>query len=221
MINRPVVPIRSIGIALGLLLAAGAQAAPTDPQFMGDAGHQGPAAAQRLKDSAENRRWGGGSYTGKADAAPDVFLRERKVGSTASTHIGGTFPDGTPAPTPADVRNQLQAYLTQLQAKGDPASLAEYNRIMARLALIPPGQKNFATDVHPIQFVEWLKIQSDKNQGILPKENTIKIVDQNAIQALKDAGQPLPQPIYRTVTTTIITHHLEPHLATVTTQFPV
>ena len=213
---RPRMPIVPIGIAMGLLLSASSPAPAADPKFVGDAGNQGPAVSQRLQDSATFRRWGGGTGS---DTDPQVFLKENPAGRIKVHHVGD--PNDPLAPSPAKIRSDLQAYLNTL----DPNS-AEYQRLKARLALIPPGQDGsnpaWANDVHPIQFLEWLKLQTDNNQGLIePKPNTITIVDQQAIEALLAAHQPLPQPIYRTVTTTIITHHLVPTYATVYTQFPV
>jgi len=200
-----------IGVAMGLVLAASSQAAPTPPTFVGDAGNQGPDAISRLNNSSNYRRWGDSAHSQKGDEAPLVLLKQNPSGLNSLPHVGDPG-----QPTPADVRNQLQAYL---QALGPNSP--EYKRIMARLALIPGNQANFGGDVHPIQFVEWLKSLPDNQQNILPKPNTIQIVDQDALQHLFDTKQPLPQPVYRTVTTTIITHHLVPTYATVQTQFPV
>lgn len=204
-------PVAMIGIAMGALLAADAQAAPTAPSFVGDAGSQGKAVEQRLKDSADFRRWGDFNHTGKADEAPLVLLKQNNSALPALPHVGDPG-----QPTPQDVRTQLQTYINGL----DPNS-TEYKRIQARLKLIPGTQKTFASDVHPIQFIEWVKTLPDNKQNILPKTNTIQIVDQDALKKLIDSKQPLPQSVYRKVATTIITHHLVPTYKTVETQFPV
>jgi len=210
-------PIAGIGIAMGLMLTA-AQGAPAnnDPKFVGDAGNQGSAISGRLQGSADFRRWGGGSGN---DQDPQLFSKEGPAGRIKVHHVGD--PNDPAAPSPAKIRQDLANYLATLV----PGS-AEYIRFTNRMKLIPAGQDGsnavYANDVHPIQFLEWLRLQTDNKEGlILPKQNTIHIVNEDALQALIDKHQPLPQPVYKTVTTTIVTHHLVPHYSTVTTQFPV
>jgi len=208
---------------MGLLVAASALAAPTPPReanFVGDAGQQGPTAQQRLQDSAAFRRWGGGSTD--TDKAPKVFLTETNRTFNPQNHIN----DGG-QPTVAVVRQELIDHVNKLCAAGDPASQTECARIRARLALIPSGQDGsnpaYANDLHPIQFLEWLRFQTDKNQNLLPPPNKITIVDQDALKKILDTKGPgaLPDPVYRTTTVTVITHHLTPTYKQVLTQFPV
>jgi len=225
--HRPRVPIAGIGIALGLLVAASVHAspAPHEAKFVGDSGEQGAAVSQRLSDSADFRRWGGGTGSGASqkDKAPKVFLTETNKGKIGTgNHIGDKN-----QPTVADVRKQLTTFVNNLCAQGDPASQAECARIRARLALIPSGQDGsnpaYANDLHPIQYLEWLRLQNDKNQNLLPPPNKITIVDQDALKKILDTkgASALPDPVYRTTTVTVITHHLTPTYKQVLTQFPV
>ena len=202
-------PSAGMSIAAGLLLASTVFASPKEATFVGDANADKPDAAA-AKSAADYRRWGGGSNDN--DRAPSVFLKEAAAGKLQIRHAD-----------PVADRALFQAYLTKLAAAPAGSSDAkEYARIMARLALIPVAQRNFKGDMHPIEYLEFMKSLPDNTSGlVLPPQNHIKIVDQDAIQALKDAGKPMPAPQYRTTTTTIITHHLVPTFKDVYTEYPV
>lgn len=202
--------IRS-GIAIGLLLASSALAAPTvrEAQFVGDR-NSDLADPANAGANADFRRWG---TTAAGVDGPQTFLKEKKAGKITVRNA-----------TPAEIRAAVNARLAALLAAGDPASLAERARIMARLALIPAGQNNVANlnDIHPNLYLEFLRLQNDNQQElILPPKNQIKIVDIKQIEMNRAAGRPDPQPIYRTTHITVVTHHLVPTFRTVYTEYPV
>lgn len=215
MIDRQRIPSTGIGIALGLLLASRALAGPAAPPeatFVGDARADiadDAAAKAKAKETADFRRWGANTV---ADEAPSVFLPERPAGKINIRNAD-----------PTEARKALDDYLITLDKfpAGSPQA-KEAARIRARLALIPAKQKSFPGDLHPIQFLEYLRTLPDNKQElVLPPKNTIKIVDQVAIKKLKDAGKPMPQPVYRTTTVKIVTHHLVPTFKDVYTEYPV
>lgn len=198
-----------MSIAAALLLASNAFAAPQEASFVGDGNADKPDAS-KAKEAADFRRWGGG--TSDKDKSPSVFLKEGAAGKINVRYVDADKD-----------RIAFQAYLNKLsQAPAGSADAKEYTRIMARLALIPANQRNFKGDMHPIEFLEYVRSLPDNTSGlVLPPKNHIQIVDQDAIKALKDAGKPLPQPVYRTTTVTIVTHHLVPTFKDVYTEYPV
>jgi len=153
-----------------------------------------------------------------------VFLKENKPGKLSIQRI----PDGPNTLTnpfsPVSIRKAVTDYVNSL----DPNS-QQAKDFHLWLGMVPPNQTGtdsahpeYYNDVHPNILRIWMMIQPDNKQAFyLPKPTTIQIVDQDALQKLIDSHQPLPEPVYRTVTTTIITHHLIPTYKTVYTQFPV
>jgi hypothetical protein len=194
---------------VGLLLANSALAGTaSEASFVGDGNVIQGGTEADAKATADFRRWGGT----KGDQAPSVFLPENKPGRIAVSYVD-----------PSKARADLKKYLDDLDKfpPGSPQA-AEAKRIRDRLALIPSGQAALPNDLHPIQFLEYLRTLPDNKAGlILPPKNHIKIVDQDEIKRLKDAGKPLPQPVYRTTKVTIITHHLVPTFRDVYTEYPV
>jgi hypothetical protein len=197
-----------LGIAVGLTLSGSAMAATApDATFVGDANVVPQGTEAQAKAMADFRRWGS-----TVDQAPSVFLPENKAGAVSISYAD-----------PATARAAIDAYLAKLDlSPPGSANALEAARIRARLAKIPANQRTLPDDLHPIQFLEYLRTLADNRAGlILPPKNHIKIVDQDEIKRLKATGQPMPQPVYRTTKVTTITHHLVPTFRDVYTEYPV
>lgn len=131
------------------------------------------------------------------------------------------------APRAADQRNvnkgvsakdwsptQISTWRAQLAAAAakDPV-------LAAKLAAIAP--QRLPDDLHPVEFVEGLKLQTDKDaQLITPPANKIKIVDQEALAAMTPAQKAAITVKYRKTTIIPKTVEYKPLYQTIQVAYP-
>jgi hypothetical protein len=186
-------------VASGLVVVAvpGARAQgspPKDLQFVGD-------SLRRDKDQGrlDFGRWGTGGAAN--DRSPTAQLRERRP---KAVQIERMTPEKI-----VEVRKVLGDI-----AKGNPEAKARQEKI-------PAGTPQLADDLHPLEYLEYVRSLTDKEAKFaMPPSNKIKIVDQAKIAQLKAEGKSPYESLYRTIKKTIITHNLVPIIETRQLYYP-
>lgn len=184
---------RTWWLALGLipLLAATASAGPSEANLVGNAATgSGESGAGTARDAShvDSTAWGN---TGAKGAVQPNINQKVKFYAWDQTKV-------------SDAKKALDD-----RAKADSA-------LAAKLAAIK--KQRDLKDLHPVEYLEWLKLQNDKDLAFIqPPQNEIQIVDQEAL-AKMDKSKIAVKYKKTTICPRVVTY--KPTYKTITVYYP-